>query len=258
MSQSTDRNFLDFANKLANASGDVLLYYFQSNITTTKKTDLSPVTEADIAVETKIRAMIAEFFPDHGIVGEEFGNINPSSPYQWVIDPIDGTRSFIAGYPIFTTLIALLHNGKPLVGVIDQPVLNNRWAAIAGEKTFYNDSLLASYNNKINIENSNIATTSLSYFSENELFRFNILKEKSASVVYGGDGYAYAMLASGRLDIVLDASMKPYDFCALIPIIEGAGGAITDWQGKELNLDSDGSVVAAANKELHSKVIKFL
>ncbi len=250
--------YMDFANKLADASGDILRRWFTTNISTSQKADLSPVTEADREVEQKIRSMIEYTSPEHGIIGEEFGNIRPDSPYQWIIDPIDGTKSFIAGYPIFTTLISLFYNNKPLLGIIDQPILRERWAAITGEKTLFNGSPLPALATQKTLEEANIATTSLTYFTTEELLKFNKLKEKSATVIHGGDAYAYAMLANGKIDIVIDAGLKPYDFCALISIIEGVGGIISDWAGNPLTPASDGRVIACKNKLLHKEATRII
>lgn len=250
--------YLDFANKLADASGKILCRSFKAPVNITQKADLTPVTQADTEVEGQIRSLIEEKFPEHGIIGEEFGNIRPDSPYQWVIDPIDGTKSFIAGYPVFTTLIALLHHGKPVLGLIDQPVLSERWAAIINQPTLYNNAHLPALPGRNILALSNIATTSSNYFTGAQAGKFARLQASCANKISGGDGYAYAMLASGRLDIVVDAGMKPYDFCALAPIIEGVGGIISDWQGQPLSLLSDGTVLAAASLELHAQALALL
>jgi histidinol phosphatase-like enzyme (inositol monophosphatase family) len=250
--------YLDFANKLADASGKILRSSFKSPVNIAQKADLTPVTQADTEAEGQIRSLIEEKFPDHGIIGEEFGGIRPESPYQWVIDPIDGTKSFIAGYPIFTTLIALLHHGKPILGLIDQPVLSERWAAVINQPALYNDTPLPVLPDRNILPLSNIATTSFKYFTGAQAEKFARLQASCANTISGGDAYAYAMLASGRLDIVLDAGMKPYDFCALAPIIEGVGGIISDWQGQPLSLLSDGTVLAAASTQLHTQALSLL
>ncbi len=256
--ENTYAEYLKFANILADISSTVLRNHFKAPLNIEQKVDSSPVTNADIEVEERVRSLIGEKFPEHGIVGEEFGNSNKDSPYQWVIDPIDGTKSFIAGYPIFTTLISLLYNGEPIIGLIDQPILYKRWAASKGQKTLYNHSLLPQLNNQKLFIQANIATTSTDYFSNEQAAKFAELRAATANSILGGDAYAYAMLASGSLDIVIDASMKPYDFCALIPIIKGVGGVITDWNGNPLTLYSDGNIVAAANDELHAQALSFL
>lgn len=250
--------YLSFAHTLADAGGTILRHCFKTPFDIKQKADFSPVTQVDIEVEKRIRCLIEEKFPGHGIIGEEFGNSREDSPYQWVIDPIDGTKSFIAGYPVFTTLIALLDDGKPVIGLIDQPVLYERWSAISGQPALYNNSLLPRLDNEGTLAQASIATTTADYFSPGQKAKFVKLQASTANTIFGGDAYAYAMLASGRLDIVLDVDMKPYDFCALVPIIEGVGGVITDWAGAPLSLSSDGSVIAAANRELHIKALSIL
>lgn len=250
--------YLNFANILADASGAILSNGFKDPICTTQKSDLSPVTQVDIEVEKCIRSLIEENFPEHGIIGEEFGNIRGNSPYQWVIDPIDGTKSFIAGYPIFTTLIALFYENEPILGIINQPILYERWAAITGQPTFRNNSPLPLLNNQKTLSQANIATTSTGYFNDKQENNFAKLRAATTNTILGGDAYAYVMLASGRLDIVVDVAMKPYDFCALSPIIEGVGGVISDWNGQPLTLSSDGNVIAAASKKLHEEALLIL
>lgn len=250
--------FMDFVGKLAAAGGEILRNGFGTSFKVETKADSSPVTQLDREVENCLKSMIEEAYPEHGIIGEEFGNIRENSHYQWIIDPIDGTKAFIAGYLTFTTLIALLHNGKPVIGIIDQPVLKQRWAAISGHKTLLNGAPLPLLSNKKVLKQASIATTSTGYFSDVQAEKIKKLKENGANLILGGDAYAYGMLASGRVDIVLDVAMKPYDFCAIAPIIEGVGGIITDWAGKPLSLHSDGTVIAAASKELHTDCLEIL
>lgn len=244
-------NFLEFAHSLADTSGDILRKSFEKPISMEQKADSSPVTQIDKAVEVSIIKLIKDEYPDFGIVGEEFGNINETAKYKWVIDPIDGTKSFIAGYPLFTTLIALLDGGKPVLGIIDQPILQKRFSAISGQNIKPN-------NNSKKLNEAVVATTSTHHFSYSEAQKFEVLRKSCATTILGGDAYAYAMLTTGRIDIVVDAGMKPYDFCALAPIIEASGGVITDWNGNPLSLNSDGTVVACASKELHAAVTELL
>ncbi len=251
-------SYFDFAGLLADASGEILRAGFKTNFNIEQKEDSSPVTQIDIEVERRIRSLIEAEFPEHGIVGEEFGNIREKSHYQWVIDPIDGTKSFIAGNTTFTTLIALLHDGKPIIGIIDQPILRERWAAISGQKTLFNNTPLPILANKTTLKAAKISTTSIGYFTPEQEKKFIGLRAIAANTSIGGDAYAYGLLASGKMGIVVDAGMKPYDYCALTPIIEGVGGIISDWQGKPLTLDSDGSVIACASKELFEEALLIL
>lgn len=254
-------NFIKFANKLADSSGALLRELFQNgtkSITAEQKADQSPVTEADKGVEQLLREMIEKIFPNHGIVGEEFGNLRETAEYKWVLDPIDGTKSFIAGYPIFTTLIALLHNDVPILGIIDQPILRERWLGVVGKGTFFNDVELPKLQNDKPLAKASIATTSTPYFSASETEFFKNLSAKSNSTILGGDAYAYAMLASGRIGAVIDSGMKPYDFCALAPIVAGVGGLISDFAGNQITLNSNGKIIASAHAKLHAEILENL
>jgi inositol-phosphate phosphatase / L-galactose 1-phosphate phosphatase / histidinol-phosphatase len=248
---------LPLAHHMVDAAENILRNHYRAPVMIDHKTDNSPVTRADREAEAAIRALIETHFPEHGIVGEEMGNVREDAPFQWVIDPIDGTRGFIAGYPLFTTLIALLHQGEPLLGMINQPIIRERWVGMAQEASALNFKTISSRDCRA-LKDAVIATTSTDYFTDTQANAFAALRKQAANTVLGGDAYAYAMLASGHIDIVVDADMKPYDFCALKPVIEGAGGVITDWKGKPLTLSSDGTVVAAATKELHEAVLVLL
>jgi inositol-phosphate phosphatase / L-galactose 1-phosphate phosphatase / histidinol-phosphatase len=247
-----NEDFLTLAHQLADASGDIARRHFRGSLAVTLKSDASPVTQADREIEQILRERIITAYPGHGIIGEEFGNSGADSPYQWVIDPIDGTKSFIAGYPLFCTLIALLHNGVPVLGLIDQPILNERWAALA-------DATPAEpYSAAATLTKASLATTSTGYFSAQQAQDFARLKAACASTTLGGDAYAYAMLAEGSLDVVVDGGMKPYDYLPLVCPLQAAGVTITDWQGAPLGLLSDGAVLAARTPALHAEALKIL
>lgn len=250
-------DFIDFANELADVSGEVLRRYFRRSVQVSCKDDASPVTVADREAEAAIRALITTRYHDHGIFGEEEARRNPDAPLQWVIDPVDGTRAFLAGYPLFTTLISLVENGTPVLGIIDQPVLRERWLAVNGASALLNGQPVGARACK-RVQDAVVATTSLTYFSPEERKQFDVLAKAANTVVYGGDAYAYAMLAGGQVDIVLDAAMKPYDFCALAPVVEGAGGRMTDWAGNAVRLTSKGNVLAVGDGELLDEVLSLL
>ncbi len=252
-----DNRELATAHHIADIAGEILRRYWRTPFISEQKEDLSPVTYADREAEEAMRSVLAENFPDHGIWGEEHGRSNELSDHQWIIDPIDGTRAFIAGYPIFTTLIALMKQDKSVLGIIDQPVNKERWQGIAGEQTTCNEKPVYARDIRV-LSQANMASTTMFHFTPKESAAFGNLKQACANFQPGGDAYAYAMLASGNLDVVVDAHMKPYDYCALIPIIEGAGGIISDWTGKPLTTRSDGSVLAAATKELHEAALLIL
>ena len=258
MNNPIDTRALALAHRMADASGEILRKAFRQPVSVMEKADTSPVTETDRAVEIAMRALIEAEFPDHGIIGEEFGNVRESSPYQWVLDPIDGTRSFIAGYSLFTTLIALAYEGVPILGVIDQPILHERWVGRAGTKTTLNGSAISTHN-CVRLADAVIATTSApDYFSAEENAAFDCVRNQCAQTIVGGDGYGYAMLATGQIELFIDTGLKPYDFCAHKAVIEGAGGVITDWEGYPLTIKSDGKIIAAACWELHENALELL
>ncbi len=254
---AVDSRFIGLALQLSEAAGGVLRQYFRQPMSVDSKADLSPVTVADREVERVMRALIEAEFPEHGIIGEEFGDVREAAEYQWVLDPIDGTRSFLGGYPLFTTLISLVHRRQPLLGLIYQPILNERWLCVSGGQTKLNDSP-ARVRGGGALAQAVVATTSVDYFTPPQAEAFLRVKQACANTVLGGDAYAYAMLASGQVDVVVDAGLKPYDYCALAPIITGAGGVMTDWDGKPITLGCDGRVVAAGNAQLHAEALALL
>jgi histidinol phosphatase-like enzyme (inositol monophosphatase family) len=248
--------FVDFAGRLADASGVVIKRHFRTRIEVERKTDETPVTIADRESETAMRRLINETWPDHGIIGEEQGSEREDAALVWVLDPIDGTRTFIAGKPMFGTLIALVRDGIPILGVIDQPVLGERWVG-GGRRTTFNGAAIGVRPCGA-LDEAVLNTTSPDLFAGDDAASFQRLSGAVAHTQYGGDCYAYGLLASGFMDLVVEAGLKPHDFCALVPVVEGAGGTITDWQGGALSLSSDGRVIAAADPELHARALERL
>ena len=255
---SNIEELVSFSNHLADESEKVIKKYFRKSLLVDSKDDESPVTIADQETELKIRELIENKYPEHGILGEEFDKKNIDSEYLWVIDPIDGTRSFIAGHKDFGTLIALLHNKKPIIGIINCPLHQERWVGVEGEKTKMNKQEVKTSSNQI-LNKSYLSTTGL-YMFENDNFKkgFEKIIEKTKYHRFGGDCYNYGMLASGYIDIVIENTLKAHDYMALIPVIEGAGGKITDKYGKVIDLNSDGSVVVSANNKLHTQLIDII
>lgn len=235
-----------FAHALADAAGAVIRPYFRAEFGLETKGDQSPVTRADREAEAAMRRLIAAERPRDGIAGEEFGAETGTSGRQWVLDPIDGTRAFIAGRPIFGTLIALLDNGWPVIGVIDQPVLKERWIGMAGRATEFN-GVPVTTRRCAALADALLATTSPALFADDELHAFEHLDGAVRSTVLGGDCYNYACLASGHLDIVVESGLKLHDFAALVPVVEGAGGVMCDWAGDPLHAGSTGDVIAAGD-----------
>ena len=199
-----------------------------------------------------MRRLIEIAFPRDGIVGEEFGALNADADYVWVLDPIDGTKSFISGVPLFGTLIALTYRGKPVLGVIDQPVARERWIGAAGRKTTFNGRAIRTRRCP-RLSDATLYATSPDMFAKGNAAAFARLRRKVKLARFGADCYAYGLLASGFIDLVVEADLKPYDFCALQPVIEGAGGRMSDWQGRPLTLKSDGRVIASGDQTLLTK-----
>lgn len=246
-----------FAGTLADAAGAAIRPYFRAGFAVETKADLSPVTAADRAAETAIREAIEARFPEHGIIGEEFGSVREGARFVWVLDPIDGTRAFIAGRPLFGTLIALMDEGRPVLGVIDQPVAGDRWVGAAGRATTFN-GMAARTRACPALGRAYAATTSPQAFEPEDFARFEQLRGGVREVLYGGDCHNYGLLASGWLDLVVEAGLKLHDFAALVPVVEGAGGAMRDWAGKPLTAESDGRVIAAGDAKLVEAVVEQL
>jgi len=249
--------FADFSIHLADESEKIIKKYFRTSLDVDSKEDQSPVTIADKEVELKIREIIKNHYPEHGILGEEFDQTNIESEYIWVIDPIDGTRSFIAGHKDFGTLIALVYNNKPIVGIINCPMHNERWVGIINKETTMNNKVVKT--SKTNVINESYFCTSGLYL-EDDHFKKSCDKIINKSKYYrlGGDCYMYGMIASGLIEIVLEDTLKTHDYMALIPVIEGAGGVVTDKYGSPVTINSDGSIVASANKYLHNQIINII
>jgi histidinol phosphatase-like enzyme (inositol monophosphatase family) len=257
MSDACPPDLIALAHRLADASGPVIRGYFRQPIHVDGKADESPVTAADREAEQAIRELLADARPGDGIIGEEFGNTDTDAEYVWVIDPIDGTKSFISGRPIFGTLIALTRNGTPILGVIDQPVNGERWVGAAGSGTLYNGDPV-SVRACPSLADAIAGTTAPELFGPGQEACWRKLAAGAKHVVYGGDCYTYAQIASGFVDVVLEAGLQTYDFCALAPVIEAAGGIVTDWRGNPMSLSSDGTVLACGDPRTHAEILAFL
>ncbi|QUL37462.1 inositol monophosphatase family protein [Erythrobacter sp. JK5] len=238
---------LALANRLADAAGEAIRPLFRGDWQAETKADHSAVTDADRAAEAAMRAIIEQVCPDDGIIGEEYGTRNEGAGRQWVLDPIDGTQSFVAGRAMFGTLIALMQDGWPVLGVIDQPIQRERWVGRIGDGTLFNGKPVKTRSCPA-IEGMSVATTSPHCFDAQQSDAYlNIIANaypKRPWPVYGGDCYNYALLASGHLDLVIETGLKVYDYAALVPVVEGAGGMMADWQGNPLDAGSDGTVLA--------------
>ena len=238
---------IELANRLADEAGSVIRPLFRGDWTAETKEDNSAVTEADRGAEAVMRKILEDERSGDGIIGEEYGRTNEGAGRQWVLDPIDGTQSFVAGRPIFGTLIALMQDGWPVLGIIDQPILGERWVGRIGEGTTFNGKPIKTRPCPA-VEGMSLATTSPHCFDADESDAWlNLVVNaypKRPYPVYGGDCYNYGLLASGHLDCVMEAGLKLHDYAALVPVVEGAGGVMSDWQGNPLDQDSDGTVIA--------------
>lgn len=251
--------FLPLLHKLCDAAGAVIRPLFRT-IGHEDKPDATPVTLADRGAEEAIRAILKKERPQDGVWGEEYGAENLDADYVWIIDPIDGTKAFIRGMPMFATLIGLKHKDCFVLGAIDQPILRERWVGGAG--------VPASMNGKpvhtracAGLNKAVLNATAPSMFTGANAAagkKFAGLEEATKYSLWSGDAYAYAMLAQGFIDIQVDTSLKPHDYAALVPVIEAAGGAMTDWNGQKLTMESDGKVIAVGDKGLLAPSLAFL
>ncbi len=243
--------------QLADAARAEIQSRFQQKIATEKKADISPVTEADRAAETAIRALLAAERPDDAIIGEEYGRKAGTSGLTWVIDPIDGTKAFMTGRATFVTLIALLDGDRPVLGLIDQPITGDRWIGAIGRQTTHNGRP-ARTRLVPDLASATFSTTDPNLFPDADSEVYRRISNGAGMRTYGGDGLAYGLLASGWIDVVLESGLKLHDFAALVPVIEGAGGIISDWAGKPVHAESDGRIVVAGSAELHAKLLALM
>ena len=257
MSEIEPDAFLAFALSLADAAGDVIRPYFRKPLAIRDKADLTPVTAADRVAEETMRALIEERFPEHGILGEEFGRVREDAEFVWSLDPIDGTKSFISGVPLFGTLIALTRGGRSILGVIDQPILRERWVGAVGRPTTLNGAAIRCRACPVLAAATLFATTP-DMFRGEDAASFARVSDKVKLTRFGADCYAYGLVATGFVDLVLEASLEPYDFCAMVPIVEGAGGVATDWRGANLDLASDGRILVAGDRRAHGAALALL
>ena len=251
---------LPAAEAAADLAGAAIRPLFRSALLVEAKGDASPVTEADRAAERAMRGLLRERFPDHGILGEEFGPERADAEWLWVLDPIDGTRAFVTGRPLFGTLIALLHRGRPVLGLIDQPGIGERWIGVAGEPTRFRSPLGGAPRCRpcADLGAAELSCTSPDIFGAETRPGFERLRAAVRRVTWGGDCYAYGLLALGLVDAVVEAGMRPWDWAALVPVVEGAGGSVTGWDGEALALDGDGRVLALGDPALLPEAVALL
>ena len=247
---------LALGEQLADAAREICRRHFRTPLAVERKGDGTPVTVVDREIETRMRRMIRAAFPGHAIRGEEFA-AEGGGEFTWVLDPIDGTKSFITGYPLFGSLIGLAQGSRAVLGVIEAPALGERWVGCEGRPTLFNGTAVRTSRCR-SIEHAVVYTTTPETFNASERRRFEALSAGAALRRFGGDCYLYGMLAGGHCDLIIEVQLKPHDFMAAIPIVEGAGGKITDWRGEPLGWTTDGRVVAAATAALWEEAIEHL
>ncbi len=253
-------DFAAFVDELARASGDAILPFFRTALGIENKTvgGFDPVTAADRAGEAAMRALIQQTFPAHGIVGEEYGNEREDAEYVWTLDPIDGTKSFISGMPLWGTLIGLSHRSRPVFGLMHQPFTRERFAG---------DGVTARYRGPAgdralhtrpcgSLADAVLFTTSPLLMAEADRAAFARVEARAKLSRYGGDCYAYCMLAAGHIDLVIESGLHPHDIVALIPVLTGAGGIVTTWENEPAH--NGGRIVAAGDKRVHAAALALL
>ena len=252
--------FVAVAEAAVDAAGAVIRPYFRSGLGTDLKGDQSPVTAADRGAEQAMRAILAAHFPDHGILGEEFGLDRPDARLRWVLDPIDGTRAFITGRPVFGCLAALLDGDRPLLGIIDQPVTGERWVGVAGQRTRFRGGFGGGVGVRpcATLGQAEASCTSPEMFGAGDLPAWQRLAAATARRSFGGDCYAYGLLALGQIDVIAEADLKLWDWAALLPVVEGAGGRMTDWRGATLRPGGDGRVLTVGDPALLAPALALL
>ena len=252
--------FITAAEDAADVAGAVIRPLFRSSLLVEAKGDASPVTRADKEAEEAIRTLIAERFPDHGVIGEEYGADRPDAEWVWVVDPIDGTRAFVTGRPLFGSLIGLLHRGEPVLGIIDQPVTGERWVGVKGRRKRFRAPLGGDAGCRpcAAVGEAELSCTSPDMFTPADRPGFERLRGAARRVTWGGDCYSYGLMALGLVDIVAECTMKIWDWAALVPIVEGAGGRVTGWNGETLTAESDGRILAVGDPALLEEAVRLL
>ena len=259
MSQSIERGFVEFAHVLADAAGEIVRAAARSRRVVHHKADASPVTEVDRAVEMRLRELIAARYPDHGVIGEEFGDDRPEAGHVWVLDPIDGTKTFVAALPTYGTLIGLARGGRPVLGVVEQPVTRERWTGVDGGGTWYNGERVRTAACG-RLSDAIVCTTAPEYYEGEDALAYRRIVSGSRWMVYGGNCYAFARVACGFADVALEARVAVYDYCALVPVVENAGGVMTGWRGEPLTIEpvAGGRVLAGGSRAVHEAAMACL
>ena len=254
-------DFSAFVDELASVSAETILPFFRTALSIEDKGragGFDPVTAADHAAETAMRSLIRRTFPDHGIIGEEFGKERADAEYVWVLDPIDGTKSFICGMPAWGTLIALLRSGEPVYGLMNQPFTRERFSGDGGGAHYRGPNGKRDLRVRAcaDLASAVLFTTSPLLMNARDRETFAQVEKAVRLSRYGGDCYAYCMLAAGHVDLVIETELKPYDVLPLVPIIIGAGGIITSWEGGAPH--AGGRIIAAGDRRVHAAAVEML
>jgi len=257
MPEPTPEDLLTAALEISAAAAAIPMQYFRTSIAVEDKPDESPVTIADRETEAYIRREIEKRFPSHSIFGEEFGRSGQDSNYTWIIDPIDGTRSFICGFPLFGMLLGVLHGDEPVTGVIRMPALGEVFSGFRGGGA-HKDTAPIHCRESIRLKDARIVINEANRMLLNEPLKLRRLMSLGAIRRFFNDCYPFALLALGQIDVVIDSDLQPYDYLPIVPVVEAAGGIMTDWDGEKLSLRSNGSILAAATPELHREVMSQL
>jgi inositol-phosphate phosphatase / L-galactose 1-phosphate phosphatase / histidinol-phosphatase len=250
--------FIAFAEQLADEAALMIAAHAQTPLGTTMKADKTFVTALDLAIETRLRERISERFPEHGVFGEEFAPTRLDAEWVWTLDPVDGTMALVAGMPVYSTLIALAHHGVPVVGVMHFPAINTRWVGAAGQATTCNGLPCHTRQGAALVDAIQSASSPDFFVTTDEQRALKAVTAHTAWRVYGSAALAYGRLAMGRIDVAIDAGLKVYDYAPFVPIIEGAGGKITDWQGQPLTLNSGSQVLAAGDARRHAAALALV
>lgn len=254
MNTDYQRHFAGFFGQAADAARAIALKYFRRELAVSDKPDSSPVTEADREIEQRLRALIGEAFAGHGIIGEEYGNENAGAEFVWVIDPIDGTKSFITGRPQFGTILGLLHGGRPVVGLIEQAFTRERWFGVADQFATHNGAPIRVAPRRT-LKEARLCTGPFSMFEDGQLENYMTLCRAVRCAQFNGECYAYGLLAMGWFDVVLERHLQIHDVAGVVPIVSGAGGCVGDWALNPVTQDFDGSIVAASSRDLAMQAV---
>ncbi len=249
--------FAESAECMAAAAGNYIREAVKKPFSTEIKGDGSPVTDVDKATEDCIREIIAERHPDHGILGEEREPVSPDAEFVWIIDPIDGTLPFLAGIPVFGTLIALMQGDTPLIGIIDMPMTGERWIGRHGMETLRNGAPIRTRACS-DLSSALMSTSNPDFYESDTVGALDNMRAATKLAVYGGSCMSYAQIATGRIDVGLDVQFDIHDYLPLVPVIQGAGGVITDWKGNPLTRDSGDRFVASGDPRVHEQVLRVV